>query len=232
LESQTQATETTRAPSLSAGNDSTNTPGYEALIIQLQQTLLEERENRYISDAEYKARLAQLEAELKALQALQSGSGSTSRPEVETEKETETETTVSAPPDDVPTGTVPDAGLEDTISFSYSIENDCVTIHEYLGGAKAVVLPSTVNGYPVTTIADNAFKNSDVTSVVIPATVTDIGWFAFYGCVSLRSVTVPASVTVIHYAAFDGCPNLTVLCSKDTYAAAYVQSFGLRCEFI
>ena len=196
---------------------------YEALIIQLQQTLLEERENHYISEAEYRARLEQLEAELDALRSLQAGT-SGKEPD-ETENETETAA-------DLPTGAVPDAPPEDTISFSYSIENDSVTIHEYLGGATAVVLPSTVNGYPVTAIADNAFKNSNVTSVVIPSTVTSIGWFAFYGCVSLSSVTLPDSVAVIHYAAFDGCPSLTVLCPQNSYAASYAQSFGLRCEFI
>ena len=172
-----------------------------------------------------------LEAELAALRSSQSGTShkepTDTKVETDTQPEPETET---AP--DLPTGAVPDPSPEDTISFSYSIENDCVTIHEYLGGASAVVLPSTVNGYPVTAIADNAFKNTGVTSVVIPSTVTSIGWFAFYGCVSLSSVTLPASVSVIHYAAFDGCPSLTVLCPKSSYAASYAQSFGLRCEFI
>ena len=212
--------ETTKAP-LQTGQ--LQASSYEALIIQLQQALLEERENHYISEAEYQARLEQLEAELEALRSLQAGTSG--KEPADTERETETAA-------DLPTGTVPDAPPEDTISFSYSIENDSVTIHEYLGGATAVVLPSTVNGYPVTAIADNAFKNSSVTSVVIPSTVTSIGWFAFYGCVSLSSVTLPDSVAVIHYAAFDGCPSLTVLCPKNSYAASYAQSFGLRCEFI
>jgi hypothetical protein len=87
-------------------------------------------------------------------------------------------------------------------------------------------------GYPVTRIADEAFKGTAVTSVIVPDTVTELGWFAFADCTSLTSVTLPASVASIGYGAFDGCPNLTVYCPKDSYAAQFAISFGLRVRYL
>ena len=223
--SDTETEPSTRFPE--AETDSSALSSYEALIIQLQQTLLDERENHYISEAEYRARLEQLEAELRALKEAQS----VSKPQ-DSETTANTNNPSNDASNDIPTGTIPNTGSENSFSFSYSIENGTATILEYLGGATSVAIPSTVNGYPITAIADNAFKNSAITSVTIPSTVTEIGWFAFYGCVSLSSVTIPDSVTVIRYAAFDACPKLTILCSQNSYAARFVDSFGLRCEFI
>lgn len=50
-------------------------------------------------------------------------------------------------------------------------------------------IPSEINGTPVTTIGNAAFRDSSVTSVTIPASVTEIGANAFAGCTNLTSVT-------------------------------------------
>lgn len=50
-------------------------------------------------------------------------------------------------------------------------------------------IPSEINGTPVTTIGNAAFRDSAVTSVTIPASVTEIGANAFAGCTNLTSVT-------------------------------------------
>ena len=44
--------------------------------------------------------------------------------------------------------------------------------------------------------------------MAIPASVTQIGDYAFYGCSALVSAAIPASVTEIGYQAFRGCPAL------------------------
>jgi hypothetical protein len=59
----------------------------------------------------------------------------------------------------------------------------------------------------VTSIADSAFNNCNLTSVTIPDTVTNIGSYSFEDG-SLRSVTIPASVTTIGVYAFVACTNL------------------------
>lgn len=55
----------------------------------------------------------------------------------------------------------------------------------------------------ITSIGESAFYNSDaLTSVTIPESVTEIGEVAFYGCTSLKSVYLPRSLTSIGECAF------------------------------
>lgn len=65
-----------------------------------------------------------------------------------------------------------------------------VTITKYTGTESTVILPSTINSWPVTKIGEAAFQdNTTITSVTIPASVTEIGSNAFAGCTNLTSVT-------------------------------------------
>lgn len=65
-----------------------------------------------------------------------------------------------------------------------------VTITKYTGTESTVILPSTINSWPVTKIGEDALKDhTTITSVTIPASVTEIGANAFAGCTNLTSVT-------------------------------------------
>jgi BspA type Leucine rich repeat region (6 copies) len=92
--------------------------------------------------------------------------------------------------------------------FSCTTNNGAITITRYTGSDVYVNIPSTLNGYPVTTIGDFAFENTALFGVTIPDSVTSIGEYAFYYCYTLPSVTIPASVTNIGAEAFAACPNL------------------------
>nr|MCS5580574.1 leucine-rich repeat domain-containing protein [Gammaproteobacteria bacterium] len=73
-----------------------------------------------------------------------------------------------------------------------------------------LVIPSTYEGKPVTSIGGSAFYNcSRITSARIPESVTSIGGSAFSGCSRLTSVRIPDSVTSIGDRAFRYCSNLT-----------------------
>lgn len=67
----------------------------------------------------------------------------------------------------------------------------------------AFAIPSSLGGYPVTSIGDEAFYGcSKLTRVTIPDSVTNIGYCAFSGCSSLESVVIPETVRHIGVGAF------------------------------
>ena len=191
---------------------------YESLIQELREELLQEREDRYISDHEYKTRLEELEAALKAWEEAAKEEDKPTAGEPDTQ-----------PPETQPEETMPPVS---SAPFDYRLENGQVIITAYKGKESSVTIPTEIDGYPVTAIDDHAFQNTSVISVIIPGSVTSVGWFAFYGCFGLEIVAIPSSVTSISYAAFDGCPNLTLLCPSDSYAARYAVSFGLKHEYV
>jgi len=70
-------------------------------------------------------------------------------------------------------------------------------------------IPDTHEGFPVTEIGPNAFKDfKNLTSVTIPDTITIIYSSAFNGCVALTSIIIPNSVTQIRSSAFANCTAL------------------------
>lgn len=73
---------------------------------------------------------------------------------------------------------------------------------------KPITIPSIINGATVTAIGNSAFANSLLTQISIPASVTSIGYAAFYGCTGLTGITIPAGVTYIDREAFAYCSSL------------------------
>ena len=93
-------------------------------------------------------------------------------------------------------------------------------------------IPAEINGLPVVSIAMDAFKRTNVTSVTIPEGVKDIGGFhycdklktvelpstattitrwSFEGCTSLESINLPEGIQVIHEGVFKGCKSLPTI---------------------
>ena len=96
--------------------------------------------------------------------------------------------------------------------FTFTTNNDAITVTGYTGPSSAVKIPAAFNGYPVTSIGNYAFWGSSLTSVIIPDSVTSIGDNAFLDCGSLTNITIPNSVTTIGESAFEwsGLMNVTI----------------------
>jgi hypothetical protein len=121
--------------------------------------------------------------------------------------------------------------------FKYTVkgkgESRTITITKYSGPINNLIIPEDINGIPVTIIGKNAFAQSSVTTVVLPAglkaiedqafwysnitalvipeSVESIGKQAFSFCKSLMTVTLPENIQTIREFAFMDCPKLTTV---------------------
>jgi hypothetical protein len=87
--------------------------------------------------------------------------------------------------------------------FIYTINGSAITITGYNGPGGGVSIPSTIDGLPVTTIANHAFSSStSLTNVTIPDSVISIGIGPFSGCTNLTAITVDELNSA--YASVDG----------------------------
>ena len=114
------------------------------------------------------------------------------------------------------------------VVYTYTVSDNKITITGYRGNETKLSIPPTIDGLDVVAIGREAFKDSSLQEVVIPATVQKIDWFAFYGSKSLTSISIPTSVTKIEYGVFDGCDKLTIRCESNSYADKYARSYGMR----
>ena len=83
-----------------------------------------------------------------------------------------------------------------------------------------IVIPETVtyNNKTLTVVGIDSYAFyycSELSSVIIPQTVTYIGSEAFEGCGAITSITIPSSVTFIGYWAFGNCISLNNIVFED-----------------
>ena len=88
-----------------------------------------------------------------------------------------------------------------SVSGMNKISNNGIYITDYTCSDKDVVIPSNVDGKNVVGIAASAFKDKQLTSIIIPTSVTRIFPGAFQSN-QLTNVTIPNSVTSIGGGAF------------------------------
>ncbi len=88
--------------------------------------------------------------------------------------------------------------------FSFTSSGSAVTITGYSGSGGAVIIPATVAGLPVTTIAASAFQGASLTSVSIPSGVTSVGSTAFASCATLTSVQFQGNAPTVGSNVFQG----------------------------
>ena len=75
--------------------------------------------------------------------------------------------------------------------------------------ATDITIPSTIDGKPVTTIKQNAFKgNTKLRKIKLPDTMTVVAGRAFAGCTSLTKVEFNDGLNEIGDSAFEDCTSL------------------------
>lgn len=113
-------------------------------------------------------------------------------------------------------------------TFSYTLLEDGTA--SVVCEDKSIVqadIPSTLDGYPVTELAESCFSGCDALETVnIPDTVTSIQSYAFEQCVMLSEIDIPASVTEIGDFAFEGCLGLECI-SVDADSENYSDQNGV-----
>ena len=111
------------------------------------------------------------------------------------------------------TVTEPDNGGVDT--YTFEPHNDgTVKLTGFSTTAKAAdaVIPSPVQGHPVTSIGDGAFYDcKKLKTVTLPDSVTSVGTVSFYECTNLVEVNLGNSVVSIGINAFVHCTRMVKL---------------------
>ncbi|HJI84161.1 MAG TPA: leucine-rich repeat protein [Oscillospiraceae bacterium] len=111
--------------------------------------------------------------------------------------------------------------------FEYEINDSSVAITKYTGSAETVTIPSKIAGYRVAYIDQYAFYAcANLSSIVIPNSVTTIGWGAFSSCTSLSSVIIQRGVINIDGDAFYGCSSLSNITIPDSVTEIYERAFS------
>lgn len=95
--------------------------------------------------------------------------------------------------------------------FEYDLSSNGtgILIQRYKGSAKDVIIPSIIEDFPVVSLSGTFKDNGYIRSVIIPNSVEEIGYCAFYKCTALTSINIPDSVKDIGEKAFSGCTSLT-----------------------
>lgn len=104
--------------------------------------------------------------------------------------------------------TIPNTDATDNSAFTYVNHGDSIEITGFDNSVSDVVIPSEIEGLPVTAISTGAFYLSAITSIEVPDTVTSIGEMAFLGCTSLKTVKLSTGVAKIEKNAFGSCSAL------------------------
>ena len=110
-----------------------------------------------------------------------------------------------------------------------SIESALVFYNNY-PNLTTVNIPSEVKyegiKYTVTSIGFAAFRFSELTSVIMPNTLTTIGAYAFFGCTNLTEIVIPNSVRDVNDCAFYTC-NGTCVRHQNIVIGESISEIGL-----
>lgn len=112
-------------------------------------------------------------------------------------------------------------------NFRYRVYSDHVAVAEKLSKEQDIVIPEYVAGLPVTSLARSLFYGSAYTrSVVLPNTLVNIRFLAFYKANHIQTIHIPASVRIIEDSAFGSCQKLKSVTIEEGCTHLGFRAFG------
>ena len=124
--------------------------------------------------------------------------------------------------------------LPTSISFVVSAEGVLTGVNGISETNNIVIIPNKVNNIEVKEIKKELFLNNTyIEKLVIPETVTTLGYKMCYGCTSLKEVTLPDNISVIPDYAFEKCtllekiniPQSLVQIRNDAFSESGIKEF-------
>lgn len=110
----------------------------------------------------------------------------------------------------------------------FNNNTECKILSATPGGSsgKLLIPTMTLDGIPITIIAENAFEDcTGLTGVVISPNIRSIQANAFKGCTSLKRVLCSDGLEKISGSAFQGCTNLMKITLPDSVTSIGSQAF-------
>ncbi len=93
--------------------------------------------------------------------------------------------------------------------YTYDVFKKYIELTEYKGNEKDVVVPTELDGKPVTVIGSSCFyRNESIETVIVPEGIEIIENAAFYCCTSLRRASLPESCVSYGEKLFSWCESL------------------------
>lgn len=124
--------------------------------------------------------------------------------------------------------------LPTSISFVVSVEGVLTEVNGISETNNVVIIPNQVNNIEVKEIKKELFLNNIyIEKLVIPETVTTLGYRMCYGCTNLKEVNLPDNISVIPDYAFEKCtllekiniPQSLVQIRNDAFAESGIKEF-------
>ncbi len=105
------------------------------------------------------------------------------------------------------------------------LEDDTYAVVDYTGDETDVSIPKEHEGKAVTVIAGEAFRDTKVVKVTVPASVKSIKYNAFYNCEELTEVVLSEGLVTIEKAAFYNCGKLKTISIPETVTKLGANAF-------
>ncbi len=106
-----------------------------------------------------------------------------------------------------------DSKLIEQDDYIFYNDNGSYYLMGYTGNQRKLSLPESINGNEYALYSYAFAYCYNLTKIIIPDSVTDIGWFAFYDCYNLTSATIGDNINIEGFP-FYNCPKLVEFVSR------------------